>query len=538
MNVTVSKNKRYRGSKSEIIFTVAGLFFAFIGMKAVVSEWGKLQETTEMQEWKQTDCTIVSSKMNDKGKDFRLDLSYRYTVDGKIFTSSRYGKKPSFTAKKIRAFDATQKKLLKGKTVSCFYNPANPAESVIKRPSRKEAIGSILLALLVPLFGLFFAVLPWLAGRKKKKEKEEAEKTEKKKRFGSKYIFLVLGLIFGCAGLAIFIFTFLLPQQKIEASKSWLQIKAKVISSKVISSTNKNGTSYRPYIAYRYKIGGEEYLGDNYSFNPGSSSGSSEANKIIRTYSKGHSFPLYVNPNNPTESVIRRDLAPNKFLLILPIGFMLAGILLLTSMFHQKKFQLDPEQARHHTILLKGPSPLGKAIKIVLFTLVWNGAVYFFIQSNERLFSIIFGFVALILIAASIYAILALFNPRPTAEISPGNIHPNTEISLRWRINGRINRIGKLTISLKCLRVTTVSTNSGTNHKRRVVKTPIYEEEIFITDQQNQIAQDQLQFTIPEDKPASILGEDGGIQWQLLFHGDISRWPDLKQEFPFFVYPK
>ena len=120
MNVTVSKTKRYRGSKSEIIFTVAGLFFAFIGMKAVVSEWGKLQETTEMQEWKQTDCTIVSSKMNDKGKDFRLDLSYRYTVDGKIFTSSRYGKKPSFTAKKIRAFDAAQKKLSKGENGFVF----------------------------------------------------------------------------------------------------------------------------------------------------------------------------------------------------------------------------------------------------------------------------------------------------------------------------------------------------------------------------------------------------------------------------------
>ena len=120
----------------------------------------------------------------------------------------------------------------RGKTVSCFYNPANPAESVIKRPTRKEAIGSILLSLLLPLFGLFFAVLPWLAGRKKKKEKEEkkeekeAEKTEKKKRFGSKYIFLVLGLIFGCAGLAIFIFTFLLPQQKMEASKSWLADKS------------------------------------------------------------------------------------------------------------------------------------------------------------------------------------------------------------------------------------------------------------------------------------------------------------------------
>jgi len=51
------------------------------------------------------------------------------------------------------------------------------------------------------------------------------------------------------------------------------------------------------------------------------------------------------------------------------------------------------------------------------------------------------------------------------------------------------------------------------------------------------IAQGALQFAIPEDQPPSEPGNDGGIRWQILFHGDIFHWPDLKKELPFTVYP-
>jgi len=165
--------------------------------------------------------------------------------------------------------------------------------------------------------------------------------------------------------------------------------------------------------------------------------------------------------------------------------------------------------------------------------------VTFFLLSNDAsILAIIFGIFDLIIIGAAIHSILAIFNPRPTVEISPGAIRPGTSVALRWRINGRTDRIGKLTLSLQCLRITTETSGSGKNRSTRIVKTPLFEDELLSTDKQNEIVQGTLKFRIPEEKPFSLPGNDSGIQWQLLFHGDIPRWPDLKQELPFIVYPK
>jgi hypothetical protein len=54
---------------------------------------------------------------------------------------------------------------------------------------------------------------------------------------------------------------------------------------------------------------------------------------------------------------------------------------------------------------------------------------------------------------------------------------------------------------------------------------------------QSEIAQGTLQHIIPENRPASRPGQENGIEWQIVFHGDIARWPDLKAELPFIVYP-
>ncbi|VGO22775.1 hypothetical protein [Pontiella sulfatireligans] len=79
---------------------------------------------------------------------------------------------------------------------------------------------------------------------------------------------------------------------------------------------------------------------------------------------------------------------------------------------------------------------------------------------------------------------------------------------------------------------------SGSKTTTSVIKTPVYEEELRQTENnQGEIAPGTLQFQIPDDQPASRLGRTNGICWQTVFHGDIARWPDMKQELAFTVYP-
>ncbi len=537
MRVTTSSSISNRGIIGKLIFSAFGLFFAVFGTQFVKQEWKGLQETKAMQQWAQTSCTIVSSETKDDGEDFRLEVSYRYEVDGKVFTSTRYGKRPYYTAETIGEIDQARKRLPPGKTFDGHYNPANPAEAVLDLPTVKDARRSVGFTLIFPAFGLLFATLPWLRGRKKKKGESAETQAKTSVRSGKRFL-IIFGAVFALFGLIALKPILITPLQKTNAAKSWNAVSATVVSSKVKSHSDDDGTTYSPYIAYRYEVDGEEYLGDQYTFMGGSSSGRGGKTAIVRQYPKGHTFNVYVDPDDPTESVIKREASKSLLFGLIPLIFVFIGIAVIIAGFRAKKAKLDAAQAQERVVTLKGPTPLGKAIGIILFTILWNGVVFFLFKAEAPLlFRIIFGGVGILVIFASIHAILALFNPRPTVEITPGDIRPGTSVALRWRLNGRTDRIGKLTLSLQCLRVTTTTSGHGKNRSTRTVKTPIFEEELLTTDRQNEIAQGTLQFRIPEEKPCSLPGNDGGIQWQLVFHGDIPRWPDLKQELPFTVYP-
>ncbi len=536
MRVTTSSVSS-RGIVGKLLFSAFGLFFAVIGSQVVKKEWKGLQEVKAMQQWAQTSCSIVSSETKDDGEDFRLEVSYRYEVDGKIFTSTRYGKRPHYTAETIGEIDQARKRLQPGKTFDCYYNPSNPAEAVLDLPSVKGAYRSIGFTLFFPGFGLLFATLPWLRGRKKKKGESDETQAKASVRSGKRFLIL-FGAVFALVGLLVLKPIFITPLQKTNAAKTWNSVSATVVSSKVKSHTSDDSTTYSPYIAYRYEVGGEEYLGDQYTFMGGSSSGRGGKEEIVRQYPKGHTFNVYVNPDDPSESVINREASKNLLFGLIPLVFVFVGIAIIIGGFRAKKAKLDAAQSHEQIVRLKGKSPLGKAVFITLFAIIWSGVTFFLFKSPSLILPIIFGIFDLIIIGAAIHSILAIFNPRPTVEITPGAIRPGTSVALRWRINGRTDRIGKLTLSLQCLRITTESSGSGKNRSTRIIKTPIFEDELLSTARQNEIAQGTLQFRIPEEKPFSLPGNDSGIQWQLVFHGDIPRWPDLKQELPFTVYPE
>ena len=537
MGMRISTGSR-GGIIGKLLFSAFGLFFAFIGTQFVKQEWKTLQETKAMQQWTQAACTIVSSEVKDDGEDFRLAVSYRYQVNGQTYTAERYGKNKHLTKETIVEIDQVHKRFPEGKSTVCHYNSANPAEAVLIRPTVQSARTSVGMTFLFPGFGLLFAMLPWLGGRRNKKTQPGRMSKTKTRKQPGKLAPVLFGAIFAAVGLAVLKPLVLTPLQKTKDAQTWHSLPATVVSSKVKSHTSDDSTTYSPYIAYRYEVNGEEYLGDRYSFMGGSSSGYEGKAAIVRQYPKGRTFNVYVNPADPAESVINRDASRSLFVGLIPLLFFAVGVIIIIAGFRARKAKLDPAQAREHVVALKGSSPSRKAVGLTLFAAVWNGIVFFIFKSDAPIiFHIIFGGAGIIMIGASIHAILAIFNPRPNVEITPGDIRPGTSVAMRWRTMGRADRIGKLVITLQCLRITTETRRSGGKSQTTTVKTPILTQELLQTGSPNEIAQGTLQFQIPEEQSASRPGNHGGIRWQLIFHGDILRWPDLKQELPFTVYP-
>ncbi|MCF7849655.1 MAG: DUF3592 domain-containing protein [Kiritimatiellales bacterium] len=530
-----------RGTGGKIVFSGFGLVFAMFGCLFVASAWDGMLETKAMQQWADTPCTIVSSEMQDAGEDYKLVLSYSYIFDGQTYTAERYGKEKHYTAESVGEIDRMKKTLPPGKQTRCHVNPEKPAEAVLKLPAVKGAVAAIGFTLIFPAFGMLFASLPWLGGRKKKNDYTVHSGAKKEKKRSAKWFLIPFGAVFVLVGLIALKPLFITPLQKTHNAKTWDSVPATVVSSKVKSHSDDDGTTYSVYIAYRYEIDGEEFLGDRYTFMGGSSRGRDSKAGIVRRYPTGRKFNVYVNPVNPFESVIQREFTPMMWLGLIPLIFVIAGIAGIAVMIggFRAKTKLDTRQAQEQIVTLKGTSPAAKASGLLIFTLIWNGVVVLIFKSEAPiLFHIVFGFFGLIMIAASIHAILALFNPRPIVEITPGNIRPGTSVAMRWRTNGNIDRIEKLTISLQCLKITAETTRRGGKSHTTTIKTPQHDEELLQTDSQPEIAQGTLQFQIPEEVPPSRpKGFRGEIRWQLVFHGDIKRWPDLKEELPFTVYP-
>ncbi len=525
-----------RGIVGKLIFSAFGLFFAFMGSMFAKQEWQSLQEIRAMQKWTAVPCTIETSRLEDHGEDFRLAVTYSYRVDGHTFTCDQYGMRKYFTADSIAEIKSAEKKLQPGKVIDGHCNPDHPSEAVLNLPAIGSARSALTFSLIFPAAGILISSIPWLRSRKSRRSRPSATQAKSPKIF-----LLIFGSVFALFG-SIMIKPFLItPLQKSQDSKTWNEIAAVVVSSKVKSHSDDDGTTYSPYIAYRYTIDGEEYFGDRYTFVGGSSSGRDRKAAIVRQYPNGREFTLYVNPADPSESVIIRDAGAELLFGLIPLVFTIIGIAIIIGGFKAGKAspkKLDDRQAREHIIELKGKSRLGAALFITLFAIVWNGAVYLIYRADAGpLFLSIFGFFGIVSIVLAVKTILSMFNPRPSVEITPGDIRPGTSVAVRWRMDGKVERIRRLAISVQCLRVTTETSGSGKNRSTRVVKTPVYDEEVQTTTHPREIATGTAQFHIPEEKPFSLPGNHGGIQWQLTFRGDIPRWPDIKEEMEFLVYP-
>lgn len=166
--------KTVQRAAGRLALVAIGLLLATAGARSATEGWQKLRKAQDMRKWAQTRCTILSSETRKTDDGFRLDLSFRYQVGERIYMSTRYGEKPSFTARDADRIEEAQKRFAPGKHFVCYYNPIAPGQSVLVPPPLSEAFLSFLPALLLPVAGILIATLPWLLRAKARRKQEGA----------------------------------------------------------------------------------------------------------------------------------------------------------------------------------------------------------------------------------------------------------------------------------------------------------------------------------------------------------------------------
>jgi hypothetical protein len=304
------------------VFAIAGL--GFLGFLL----WA-FSNSVKVYFWKATPCTIVESRNGSETleptskSNGPLVIRYRYEADGETHYSTALdvGMRESLDATKI------EKLLFKypaDSNSTCYVNPKNPKEVALRRPPLWPIV-FIFLPLIFIGIGVGGIISVWRG----KSAVRRVTRSDKMGTVGKLVFFGIFTLVGGIAGY----FIAGRPLQTYFAAKHWPETPCEIVSSSVgRHSGSKGGSTYSIDITYRYQVREREFKSDTYSIMMGgSSSGRSSKQRVVARYPVGSKSVCYVNPEDPTETVLNRDLSPWMLLGLIPAIFLLVGITGLVS---------------------------------------------------------------------------------------------------------------------------------------------------------------------------------------------------------------
>jgi hypothetical protein len=368
--------------------------------------------------------------------------------------------------------------------------------------------------------------------------------------------------IFVVAGIGIGYFLSFRPLYLAYQARSWTPLDCEVISSRVVH----NDETSRPDIRYRYDVDDRQYTADRYNFIPGSTSDSTVGATVDR-YAPGTRFQCYVDPADPTQAVINRDITYwYGFGLIFFVMF--AGIPLLVGTFALRRMSATraAQQTAEATLTARGPdtgqigmvadlgpavlqptvSPMGKLITATIVCLFWNGIVgiftYFEIQQFGSggggswflaLFLLLFQIIGVALLVSVPYQLLALANPRPVITLSRGSLPIGGSVPFEWQLTGAASRVTKLTMTLKGREEARYRRGTDTRTDTHEFYSAVLAE---ATDPMN-IERGSGTIRIPAGTMHSFSSNNNKIVWTLSVKGEINRWPDVDESFDVTVSP-
>ena len=437
----------------------------------------------------------------------------------------------------------------------CYVNPGNPGEAVLQRDS--------LLFGLVLLFPLIFVVIGaggiYATWRRQPPEEARpiAPVTAARRKGLGRYGLAGFFGVFAIVGGAMLYPFGIRPIARTLSAQSWVETPCTVLRAEVRSHDSDDGTTYSVYVLYEYEFGGQTYKNDRYDFIGGYSSGYEGKARAVAQYEAAESPVCYVNPKNPSESILKRGFHAKLLLALFPLPFLLVGVGGIVGTLRGKRPRsagieaLGPmgqmglgEPASGRQVLKPACSSKMKFIGLTLAACFWNGIVSIFVIgaiqdlrhggfSPSSLFLLLFIAAGLGLIAGAVYQFLAMFNPRPTIELSPGAIPLGGSAEVQWSFVGQAGRIRELAVTLRGTEEARYRRGTDTCTDRNV----FYEMELHRTSDPFEVASGQVGFVMPQDTMHSFVATNNKIIWSLEIHGDIKGWPDVKESFNINVTP-
>lgn len=543
-----------------LIFFCFGLVFAGLILSRTYAHFST-------KSWVKTPCTILYSQVETVANGYAFKVEYTYRFHGRTYRSDSYQVGSQTVKDRVNEADSLAARYVEDTNTNCYVNPDNPGEAVLKH--RSLLIGfTALFPLVFVLVGIWIMYRAWLPPGAREKTSSLDRRASLSKR--GRVVQTLFFLSFFCTGLGVGYFWFLPAAVQYFQSDSWLEVPCTVQSSRVQSHDSDDGTTYSVDIVYAYSVQGKEYRSGRYTFLGGSSSGYAGKAAIVRQYPEGKQTTCYINPHNPAEAVLNREVGADLLFGLIPLVFMAVG--LIGAIYSIRKGPDNgpgavsaPSVGRqigdHSSRLgsrVEGHLPGGqvtlkpkfshtaKILSSIAGSLVWNGIVSVFVvqavQSWQAgrpalfltVFLIPFVVIGLMLIGSIVYFIMASFNPRPVLILQKNTIRLGDRVGLKWHIDGKVSKIQNFQLSL-------VGEESATYRRGTSTYTDhctFYDKLLTTVRHPGSMRRGTLTFTVPLASMHSFSSDNNSITWKLFMHCAVPNWPDVEEDFEITVYPQ
>ena len=392
-------------------------------------------------------------------------------------------------------------------------------------------------------------------------------------------VFFLIFMVAG--GLVTFFFT-IRPIWSSLAASNWKSVPCTILSSRVHENRgdSDSGPTYLIEMEYRYEIDGKFYQGDRYNFVSFSSSGRTAKQKVVKQHPVGAERTCYVDPKDPSRSVINPSITLSMFIGLFGLIFIVVGlggiffINRLLSQFDVRRLlnRKLPETTRADWLpspqignegsdkyggfgaqtgsgpitLQPKTSPIRRLLGTALFCLFWNGITSIFVvisvieyrkgdpQWFMMIFLIPFVGIGLVLFFLVFRYLLGLFNPRPTLTLKSCDISLGDPVHVSWKYTGQTSSIRQMKLVLHGKEQAEYRRGTSTYHDEET----FVEISLVDTTDPFTIMSGEAETSIPTDSMHSFEGGHNKIVWSLKITGDIAFWTDVQEEFTIVVSPK
>ena len=258
-------------------------------------------------------------------------------------------------------------------------------------------------------------------------------------------------------------------------ARSWPVVQGTVLSSRVVSRTDEDGTVYAPEVVYAYRYRGLSYRGSRIWMRKVWSS-SSWAGSIVQRYPPGSSVRVYVQPQNPAYALLEPGLHLSVFLPGM-VGLIFIGLALFFYVLLLKGQQVSEEKHTSSTIRFN-TSPetflLGFGLIWLLMTLPMQMELYRMIRQGtwgvQVWVFLMFTLVGVFLIAAGISTMIQK-KPLQKTRIQVEGQDVRVGETVCFRILHLPASFSRVYVTLKCVEVEEWRSGEDTSRNEKVLWT-------------------------------------------------------------------